>query len=76
MGNPTINMPDAMLNAVDRQPGINRSGWVRGAVERRLYADKAADEVAEELPEDWWREAVDEYLNSLESASIEAETTA
>lgn len=76
MGNPTINMPDAMLDAVDRQPGINRSGWVRGAIDRRLYADQAAADVAEELPDDWWKEAVDEYLSSFESASIEAETTA
>lgn len=71
MANPAISMPDTMLDTIDRQPGINRSGWVREAIDRRLYADTAVAEFDGELPDDWWEDAVDQYLNSIDPERIE-----
>lgn len=75
MGQPSIVMPDAMLDEIDRQPGNSRSGWVRDAVAMRFliegYAEQA--ELSDELPADWWLDAVEEYLNNREQpARIEA----
>lgn len=72
MAKPTISMPDAMLDAIDRQPGINRSGWIRDAIDMRFFVE-ASSEDHEELPEDWWQDAVEMYLSEHDSAaSIEA----
>lgn len=73
MGQPTISMPDAMLEAVDTQPGNNRSKWVCDAVRMRLAIESTAD-THEQLPEDWWLDAVEQYLDERElpAASIEA----
>lgn len=64
-----------MLDAVDRRPGNNRSGWVRGALEMRLFVEDLEENAdTPELPDDWWQEALEEYLSDREQqpASIEA----
>lgn len=72
MAQPTISMPDALLETVDTQPGNNRSKWVCNAMRMRLSIETAAED-DDQLPEDWWQDAVEMYLNEHDSAaSIEA----
>jgi hypothetical protein len=75
MGQPTISMSDAMLEAVDTQPGNNRSKWICEAVEMRLFIEGLEEDAdtPDELPNDWWQNALEEHLNEREQpASIEA----
>lgn len=74
MAKPSISMPDVMLEEVDRRVGPSRSDWVKDAMRRKMYAEDAADGI-DELPEDWWQDAIDQYLEAFENpASIEAKT--
>lgn len=74
MEQPSIVMPDAMLDAIDRQPGNSRSEWVRDAVEMRLFIEETEDKRMN-LPDNWWKDAVEAYFDESEReqpASIEA----
>jgi hypothetical protein len=73
MEQPSIVMPDAMLETIDTQPGNSRSEWVRGAVDRRFFIEELEADADDELPADWWQDALEEYLSDREQpASIEA----
>lgn len=73
MEQPSIVMPDAMLVAIDTQPGNSRSEWVRDAVAMRLFVEELEEDADNDLPAEWWQDAVENYLDDREQpASIEA----
>lgn len=74
MAHPSISMSDAMLEMIDERVGVDRSGWIREAIELRIILDEYADAHPSELPDDWWQDAVEAYLDEREQqpASIEA----
>lgn len=72
MAKPSISMPDVMLETVDERVGPDRSEWIRGAILFRIFAEDADDR--DELPEPW-QNAISEYLEVTDPASIEAKTT-
>lgn len=45
MGNPSVEMPDAMLEEVDdrRHSTVSRSQWIREAIQARLDAEDAGE---------------------------------
>lgn len=73
MAKPSISMPDVMLAEVDERVGPDRSGWVRGAIDMKIFVEDAEDD-RDELPEDWWQDALEAYLDEYDRtpASIEA----
>lgn len=73
MEQPSIVMPETMLETIDTQPGNSRSEWVRDAITVRLFIETLEEDVDNDLPENWWQDAVENYLDDREQpASIEA----
>lgn len=68
MAKPSISMPDVMLEEVDRRVGLDRSGYVRSAIDKQIYIEDAASG-HEELPDDWWQDALDDYLERFENSA-------
>lgn len=60
----SVAFPDSLVKEIDdvRHSTVSRSDWMRTAVEMRLTADKLKNERGETLPEEWWTEAMKEYL--------------
>lgn len=65
MAHPSVSMPDSMLEEIDNQAGRqNRSGWFREAAQFRLVAGYIADAYGDELPDEWWLDALEAYIQA------------
>lgn len=65
MAHPSISMPDSMLEEIDNQAGRqNRSGWFREAAQFRLVAGYVSAAYDDELPDEWWLDALGDYIES------------
>lgn len=65
MAHPSISMSDTMLEEIDNQAGRqNRSGWFREAAQFRLVAGYISAAYDDELPEEWWLDALEAYIQS------------
>jgi hypothetical protein len=62
---PTLSVPDSLLESVDgqRRGGQTRSEWVRRAFRTYIYAAQHADDFDGELPDQWVKHAIKEYLD-------------
>ncbi len=74
MAHPSVSMPDSMLEEIDNQAGrYDRSGWFREAAEFRLVVGYIDDAHANELPDEWWLDALGDYIDERDApARIEA----
>lgn len=61
----SVAFPDSLVKEIDdvRHSTVSRSDWMRRAVEMRLAADKLENESVGALPDEWWIEAFEEYLD-------------
>lgn len=55
--------------------GDTLTEWCLGAFEMKLYIDHAADDHPE-LPDGWWKDAINDYLREEEDGVEEGNTTA
>ena len=78
MAKPSISMPDDLYSRIEERLGPTMSGWMQQAARRSIYIEERADEFGGKLPDGWWRDALDEYLEERlspvkESSEAEAD---
>ncbi|WP_435075933.1 hypothetical protein [Halococcus sp. AFM35] len=69
----SISADEDYVDRVDdrRESTTSRAQWFRGAGRMRLVTEEKADAFAEDLPEWWWEEALEEYLDRRRGQSPE-----
>lgn len=70
---PSISMSDDLYAEIRERLGPGLSQFMRRAARRSMYIEDRSAEFGGKLPEDWWKDAIDEYIERQLSPVHEAE---
>lgn len=59
---PSISLPDDLYNRAESRTGPSFSSVVQDALRRYLVIEEVAEQYGGNLPDDWWHEALEEYV--------------
>lgn len=62
MAKSSISMPDDLYDRVEERLGPSLSKWMQRAARRSMYIEDRSDEFGGKLPDEWWQDALDEYI--------------
>lgn len=61
---PSVSMSDDLFDEINDRLGPGFSQFMREAARRSMYIEDRDAEFGGKLPDDWWQDAIDEYIET------------